>query len=317
MSARADACEIAARLAERIEGLAEYLIGDAPTSRTRSALRFYPRGGFAVEIAGDRRGLWCDHAAGTGGDALDLVKHLRRCSTSDALKWASDWLGDAAPERPPDAPPPRVEAPKADSTVAARRIWQEAKQPEGTPAQAYLESRGLHLPDDAPIRFHPVCPRGRDERLPAMISLMTNPITAEPCGVHRTFLRPDGAGKIEHGAPKMMIGNAGVIRLLPDDEVTIGLGIAEGIETALAIMQIAGWCPVWSCGSAGAISKFPVLAGVEALTIFCDLDDKGAGLTAARTCADRWRTAGREVRIEMPPEGTDWFDALTARKEAA
>ena len=38
--------------------------------------------------------------------------------------------------------------------------------------------------------------------------------------------------------------------------MTAGLGLAEGIETALAVMQRAGWSPVWAATSAGAMDRF-------------------------------------------------------------
>lgn len=311
------AADVSAMLRDRIEDLAELLVGEAPTYRSRTAIRFYPRGGLAVTVAGRERGLWCSHGdGGIGGDALDLVRHLRRCSTAEALAWAREYLGKPeqhrAPERRPAAPAPRPVEP--DSADAARRLWMAAQRAAGTPAEAYLASRGLSLPPDAPLRFHPACRRGA-EALPAMISLMTDPISAEPCGVHRTFLRSDGSGKAD-GSAKMMLGRAGIIRLTPDDEVTLGLGIAEGIETCLAIAQRAGWSPVWACGSAGMIAKFPTLAGIETLTIFPDLDDKGAGIAAARQCAERWQTDGKEVAIAKPPHGRDWHDALIAREVA-
>jgi putative DNA primase/helicase len=175
--------------------------------------------------------------------------------------------------------------------------------------EQYLASRGLRLPPDAPLRFHPACPRNK-ERLPAMVALMTDPLSGEPCGVHRTFLRSDGSGKAD-GSTKMMLGTAGIIRLVPDTEVTVGLGLAEGIETSLAIMQGAGWSPVWACGSAGAMSTFPVLPGIEALTLFVDADDSGAGAKAARSCADRWTSAGVEVTAHHPPAGSDWADIVS------
>jgi hypothetical protein len=144
-----------------------------------------------------------------------------------------------------------------------------------------------------------------------MLALMTDPVAGAPCGIHRTFLRADGRGKVETGTAKMMLGSAGVIRLAPDDDVTAGLGLCEGIETGLGIMQRAGWRPVWSAGSAGGIAKFPVLRGIESLTIFPDRDDAGAGLKAGDECAARWRQAGREARMIWPPAGTDWLDALS------
>jgi len=44
--------------------------------------------------------------------------------------------------------------------------------------------------------------------------------------------------------------------VVPDEGVTAGLGLAEGIETALAVMQRAGWSPVWAATSAGAMDRF-------------------------------------------------------------
>lgn len=310
------ASDIAAALAERIDRLAIDLVGEEPTFRGLTEWRFYSRGGLAVHVAGERRGIWCHHGAGgVGGDALDLVRHLRQCSVADAMQWARAWLGQPEAERSARPAPARIE-PERDTLALARRIWAEAVLARGTPAETYLHSRGLSPPARAPLRFHPACPRG-GERLPAMLALMTDAMTAAPCGIHRTFLRPDGRGKTEDGTTKMMAGRAGVIRLVPDDEVTLGLGLAEGIETALAVMQHAGWSPVWACGSAGGISRFPALAGIETLTVYADRDDAGAGLTAAEACAARWVAAGREAAIELPPDGTDWLNALLPARRAA
>jgi hypothetical protein len=80
-------------------------------------------------------------------------------------------------------------------------------------------------------------------------------------------------------------------------------GICEGLEDALDVRQ-RGWRPIWCCGSAVAVASFPVLAGVEALTIFADNDD--AGLAAAQRSAARWRAAGREVAIIPPRAAKDW-----------
>ena len=81
--------------------------------------------------------------------------------------------------------------------------------------------------------------------------------------------------------------------------------------------QGAGWSPVWAACSAGGIARFPVLPGVEALTIFADNDDGGAGTRAAEACARRWAEAGREARIFAPPAGSDFHDAAGAAGMAA
>jgi hypothetical protein len=236
---------------------------------------------------------------------------------------ALDWLRahrflEAAPERAPSryTEPKRATcSPENEETKTldlARRIWNETVPAQGTVVEAYLHSRGLSLPSRAPLRFHPSCPRG-SERLPAMIALMTSPETGGPCGVHRTFLRDDGSGKAD-GTTKMMLDAAGVIRLSPDDEATIGLGITEGIETSIALLIIAGWAPIWAAASAGGLAKFPVLASIESIASFADRDDGGAGLRAATACAERWRAASREARIKLPKSGKDFLDFLSDEK---
>jgi hypothetical protein len=307
---------VADLLAQRMPELARDLAGEA-SQRGRETWRFRARGSLAVVVAGAKRGDWFDHEAGEGGDALALVAHLRRTPMRDAYGWALAWLGLAGGAEPRPALPPRPaapEAPRAASLPAsadmARRIWREAVAPAGTLAEAYLAARGLSIEIGAPLRFHPDCPRG-PERWPALVALMSDPLSGAPCGVHRTFLARDGSGKASGPLPtKMMAGAAGVIRLVPDADVTCGLGLAEGIETALSVMQGFGWRPVWAATSAGAIRRFPVLPGIEALTIFADPD--GAGMEAARACAGAWAEAGREARICAPPAG-DFNDAIRGR----
>jgi hypothetical protein len=84
------------------------------------------------------------------------------------------------------------------------------------------------------------------------------------------------------------------------------LGLAEGVESALAVIG-TGWAPIWAMGSAGAMARFPVLPGIEALTIFADTDE--VGLKAARTVGQRWANAGREALVLKPPVvGADFND---------
>jgi hypothetical protein len=89
-----------------------------------------------------------------------------------------------------------------------------------------------------------------------------------------------------------------------DDDVEQGLVIGEGVETCLAARML-GLKPCWALGSAGAIKQFPVLGGIECLTILVDNDeaDRGgrrAGPDAAAECSARWTAADREVRRIMP-----------------
>jgi hypothetical protein len=303
--------ELAAQLALRIEALSLHLTQAKPTNTKGSRWRFRGHGSLSITVMGPDCGSWSDFEGGQGGDALGLVAHLRGTDVRSAYHWALAWLGGSvgralANGTPGSAQPARELSSTDDRVALGRRFWNEAKDPLGTPVEAYLASRGLALPPDAPLRFHPACARGA-ERLPAMLALMTDPVTGEPCGVHRTFLAPEGRGKAS-GQAKMMLGRAGVIRLVPDEDVTHGLGLAEGIETALSVMQVYGWRPVWAATSAGAIASFPVLPGIECITVFSDNDESGAGLKAANKCYKRWVSAGVEFANIPCPRTGDWND---------
>lgn len=193
---------------------------------------------------------------------------------------------------------------------AWRWTWDNAAPARGSPVENWLRVRGIALKpaelDRLPLRWTAQCPRGRG-MAPAMLALMTDAITAEPCGIHRTFLLPDGSAKAFDADSRMMLGHAGIVRLSPGDEVSEGLGIAEGIETGLAIMA-AGWRPVWACGTLGALAAFPVLAGIQCLTIFAD--PKPHETAGARACAARWAQAGREAIVRIPNGSGDWNDVL-------
>ncbi len=265
-----------------------------------------------------RTGRWRDSATDDGGDLIDLIAAARGISLSDAYQVACvEYLGFAArgdaPKSTPRAPVVLPVADDDDDTEArniefARRLWRASSSIAGTPADVYLRTaRGITGDLPSCLRFHPACPRGSDERLPAMVAAMVDIGTGIGCGIHRTFLRADGAGKIEHGKAKMMLGRVtgAAIKLTPDAEVTTGLGICEGIETGLSL--ISSGFQVWAVGTAGAIKAFPVLAGVDCLTIFADNDP--VGIKAAEACAERWADAGQEALTVAPKsEGQDWND---------
>jgi putative DNA primase/helicase len=189
-------------------------------------------------------------------------------------------------------------------------LWHEAKSPEETIVETYLRNRLCKLGPVAGagvLRFHPNCPFG-PLKVPAMLALITDAVTGEPIGVHRTAIKDDGSGKRELGegvSSKQILGAArdGAIRL---HGVYEHVGIAEGIETALSASQFFGTA-VWATLSSWGIATFPVLNGVKRLTVFADHDNAGA--QAARKCCLRYQAAGIDAKIRIPPGmGTDWND---------
>jgi hypothetical protein len=180
------------------------------------------------------------------------------------------------------------------------RILAETTPAAGTPVETYLRSRGITILPEA-IRCHPGLPH-RDLTVlqPAMVVAMVDIHTNEAVGLHRTWLKRDGSGKITRAKSRMMFGRARgtAMKLTPDDVVEQGLAIAEGIETALAAMQDS--YRVWALGSAGAVADFPLLDGIESLVVFTE--DDPAGITAAEACVQRWKNAGQDAEV-IPTQG--------------
>ena len=214
------------------------------------------------------------------------------------------WRKRSAPCRPtrPMAPPDDV----GERTALALRLWNEAHDPRDTPAAVHLASRDLTLTDDVAgdvIRFHPKL-KFEGVHVGAIVALFRDVASNEPCGIHRTFLDSDGR-KLD----RKMLGRArcAAIKLDADENVTLGLHIGEGLETCLAA-RLAGFRPVWALGSASAIAVFPVLSGMEAITVLGEVNDGGVNHRATKACAARWIEAGREAFIVAPLSGDDLND---------
>ncbi|MBU2801694.1 hypothetical protein HFV02_05375 [Acidithiobacillus caldus] len=196
-------------------------------------------------------------------------------------------------------------------STQGRKLWESCRPLAGTVAEQYLTARGCPLPpEDGDLRFYPALEHPITKyRGPALVALVTDIVTRKPLTLHRTWIKADGKKAPEATPSRLLLGRhrkaGGAIRLWPDDAVTMGLTIAEGIETALA----AAWAspPVWSLIDAGNLGQFPVLPGIEGLTIVADHD--AAGLKAAKACSERWRAAGVDVQVIVPPRpGTDLAD---------
>jgi len=295
-----------AQLERDAERITVALLGK-PTAKGRHEWRWGNRGSLAYDF--DRH-LWHSFETEEGGDIFELIRFANSgWDFSHVLAWARSWVGIRTSD-PDVRPRPRERRFKAESEQLALRLWHEARPAKGTPVETYLASRGLRLPDasEHALRFHPACPRG-EGRLPAMLGLMSGIVTGRMLGVHRTFLTPDGSAKAALEPNKMMLGRAkgAVLKLTPDEDVSHGLALTEGIEDGLAVLN-DGFAPVWACLSAGTLMNFPVLGGIEALTVFADNDTPGR--TAAEACVARWRAAGKEARVVAPPRDLKDFGAV-------
>jgi len=236
------------------------------------------------------------------------VAHCFRCAYVETLR----------EDRPSAKPAPsRLAAPaRREPAPALSNDWRDffaRLTPPAGPALAYLQARCCVIPPaDGDLCWHPNLRHPSGYSGPALVALVTDVITREPLTLHRTWIRADGT-KAPLDPPRMLLGGhrkaGGVIRLWPDEAVTTGLAVAEGVETALAVAH--AFQPVWACIDAGNLAALPVLGGIESLLIAADHDD--AGIKAAEACGTRWAAAGREVHVAMPEQRkTDVNDLVVA-----
>jgi putative DNA primase/helicase len=198
--------------------------------------------------------------------------------------------------------------------AALNKLWRASKPiMTGDPVDLWMCHRRLGA-SSYPIclRF---CPQARHSGPPvsfhpAMLAKVTD-ATGRPVMIHRTYLTMSGtkapvekvrmfcAGKVPPGSAVRLAAAAPT------------MGIAEGIETALAATKLFG-VPTWAALNDGGVEKFEPPAGTQHLLIFGDNDASGAGQKAAFALAAR--VAPRmHVDVKLPEvAGTDWNDVLQA-----
>lgn len=207
-----------------------------------------------------------------------------------------------------------------DTRETAQAIWSASQPIAGTLAQTYLRSRGIVL-DEYPdvLRFHPVLPYpGKSKRYPVLVCRVDD-VIGNLTGIWRIFLRDDGR-KADVENAKLGLGPTagGAVRL---NGMAPHIGIAEGVETALAAWLLIGRSiPVWS-GLSTSYVNLEVPLGVSRITIFPDGDrplrKRGheyepaipAGRKAAQALFARLTEDGVRASIAAePPPGKDYND---------
>ena len=208
---------------------------------------------------------------------------------------------------------------RAPEMRVLKRIWGEACGYRGTaagPLRRYLAGRGLDGLNPLPcVRFHPrllYCEGEKRTFWPGMLARIFDPMGTW-VGLHRTYLDPWGNSKAGVRAPKKMLHargkklTGGAVRLYQAGSL---LGVAEGIETAIAVQKATGM-PVWAATSGALVRAIRIPRRVKRLVIWADRDK--AGRKAAMKAAERLEAAGLPVAVHYPqglPAGSDWLDVL-------
>ena len=189
-----------------------------------------------------RKQVFNCRGCGVGGDVIDLVQHLDGSDFATAVAQLAANASTAIRSRYQASPVEQTSA--ADTTAAALAMWEEARNPIGTPGEVYLNRRSLQLAAELAgpvLRFHDAL-HFDGRRVPGLLALFRDVLTDEPTGIQRVFLRPS-CERIS----RRMLGRVrgAAIKIDADPEVVAGLCVGEGLETCMAARAL-GFKPVWA-----------------------------------------------------------------------
>jgi phage/plasmid primase-like uncharacterized protein len=109
-------------------------------------------------------------------------------------------------------------------------------------------------------------------------------------------------GQLRHGG----------VWLKPIEQICGDIAVAEGIETALSVMQITG-LPTVATLSAAGLRTFRWPPQIRRLWIAADNDD--AGIKAAKALLARALCSGLEAHIKIPGGGNNDFNDFIMGKK--
>ena len=254
----------------------------------------------------DGAGMYICSVCGAN-DGFKLVQAVTGQTFAQVAKQVSKIMG----ERPTFTPKDRSQ--EEVQRQAIKRIWEASGRPSRDgPVVRYLNRRiGLVWASKSVREFI-----GQNHCL--MVSQIVGPDNRAH-NIHLTYLDQDGYRAKINTPKRIMSGKVpagSAIRLAPAD---IHMGIAEGIETAIAASVMHG-IPVWSALNAHNLAKWEPPAIAQSVTIFGDHDESFTGHAASYSLARRLKLKHKlDVRVMIPETvGQDWADVLAqASKDQA
>uniref|UniRef100_UPI003B968753 DUF7146 domain-containing protein n=1 Tax=Photobacterium leiognathi TaxID=553611 RepID=UPI003B968753 len=301
-------------------------------------------------------GAAISNSDGAMQSGFDVLMWAEKWSFKTALHEVAHYLGlddewkSQANQNSSPAKSAKANFKVSDSELQSRRlklrqVWQEAHvltDPQSQLARVYLRNRGLKIEElnlagiSKTIRFHPKLAYVHKKQFvgyfPALVSLVSYN-NGECINIHRTYLGLDGK-KLQMVIDGKKLPTKKLMARCTNSKPagsSISLGktvngvidIAEGIETALSVMQ-AKHVACWPCINTALLGNFEPPTDVHTINVWADKDKekdgKCAGLDAAIKLFERMEKIGVNVNILMPiddiPDNSnsiDWNDVLVTK----
>jgi len=259
----------------------------------------------------DGRGTWicsCD-----SGDGWKMVQEVLGVDFKEALVAVSEVIGGC------ESNPVPVEKPRITKEQMRKMFDHANRLQKDDVVDQYLAKRGLAIrPELSVWSSNGLWESETKREQKAMMAVYQMPDSTAVC-VHRTYLTAD-ADKLPIKSPKKispalcMNISGGAVRLFPADGDV--LGIAEGIETALAAAEDMN-IPFWAATTANLLERWEPPTNVKHVVIVADHDRNFTGQAAAYRLANRVVLKFKkdaEVLIPLVP-GSDWLDQLIKQKQ--
>jgi putative DNA primase/helicase len=348
-SPRIDLAELREALRDRLESLAETLLGPHNKARSRrTQWRWGTQGSLSLEIAGRKRGAWWSHESGEGGGPIELIQHVRRCSFADAVAWGADFTGLSRSngadrgtytaeaeqrrrqrEREQAEHDAEAAADEQHRVENAQRLWLRTVPAPNLVDQYLGRVRGVPRPatgwpdaarflPDRTVTLTEEGPNGRELRrtvaTAGALVLAATLADGTLRGCQRVYLtaEADNLRRSDGGKVKLTLGALeGAAARLPG--LTDGpLLLAEGPETGLSVWAATGHETHVALGSLGNLRPPP-----GRRIVLCRDDDPQHSPADRALCrtVEAWREAGIDVAIATPwterrGDGSDFNDTI-------
>jgi Toprim domain len=328
-------------------GKGTILMSDPMSKDRNPSLAIYTHGGALSFVR---------YGSDAKGDVIDCVAYLQGWydlpgkGRREALRWLCDFTGVARMNEGQR----RADAARANKRIAeeqkhageklardqdqAFKLFKAAAPLEGSPAESYLQNRGIDLRDlpagvrggerrPSALRYLPAHRHTESgAALPCLIAACVDYRAAPPAirAVHRTWLKADGSGKADvapnkkvwpsfrglviplwRGADNLSIGEA--IKHGVRETLVLTEGIEDGLSAALGNPALR----VWAAISLGNLANVPIPQCIDGIIVHRQSDwQKLQAVAAFERAIAALEASGRPVVIVEAMTGKDLNDTL-------